>query len=405
MNTPAKQDGLAIQSQMNVPFARVDCSGNELRYIAEVLESGWLTTASKAYELEQRFGRHIGVKHALAVNSCTSALHLALEALGIKAGDKVLLPSMTFTATAEVIRYLNAEPVFMDVDPATSLVSVEIAEQALNAHPEVKAMMVVHYGGQAAPMVDESGGGIVALCRSRRVALVEDAAHAFPTRQNGRFVGNFADITCFSFYANKTMTTGEGGMVVTNSDALADRMRVMRLHGFDRPVWERFTGKRNRWEYDVVAPGFKYNLPDLSAAVGLAQLERAEASRGKRQMRAQIYTSAFEGNSAVRLLRLDCSAEDHSWHLFPIILSKDLKISRDDFIDRLATLGIGASVHYKPLHRLKYYKETFDLKAENFPGTEELWQSTVSLPIYDLLTDEEQGYVIDCVTVLLERYQ
>ncbi len=404
MNTLVNSDGLTVPDYMDVPFARVDCSGNELRYIAEVLESGWLTTASKAQELEQRFGSHIGVKHALAVNSCTSALHLALEALGITAGDKVLLPSMTFTATAEVIRYLNAEPVFMDVDPATSLVNVEIVERALNAHPEVKAVMVVHFGGQAAPMVDGSGGGIVTLCRSRGVALVEDAAHAFPTMQNGTYVGNFADITCFSFYANKTMTTGEGGMVVTNSDTLADRMRVMRLHGFDRPVWERFTGKRNRWEYDVVAPGFKYNLPDLSAAVGLAQLERAEASRSKRQSCARTYTSAFQYNDAVRLLRMDCSAEEHSWHLFPIILSKGLKISRDEFIDQLAAHGIGVSVHYKPLHRLMYYRDTFSLKADDFPGSEELWLSTVSLPIYDLLTAEEQGHVINCVTALLARH-
>jgi len=235
-----------------VPFARVDCSGNELAYLKEVLESGWLTTAQKAHDLEARFASHLGAKHALAVNSCTSAMHLALEALGVRQGDKVLVPTMTFTATVEVIRYLQAVPVFMDVDPATSLVSESIVQNALDQHPDAKALIVVHYGGQAAPMVNDAGEGIVSLCAQRNVAIVEDAAHAFPTRLKDRFVGTFGDVTCFSFYANKTITAGEGGMAVTNSDVLAERMRTMRLHGIDRDVWQRYTGTRNNWEYDVV---------------------------------------------------------------------------------------------------------------------------------------------------------
>jgi dTDP-4-amino-4,6-dideoxygalactose transaminase len=389
---------------MNVPYARVDCSGNELLYIKEVLESGWLTTASKAQELEFRFASHIGVQHALAVNSCTSGLHLALEALGIKAGDKVLLPSMTFTATAEVIRYLQAEPVLMDVDPTTSLVSVEIATNALRKHPDAKAMMIVHYGGQAAEMDDGSGGGISALCKAQGVAVVEDAAHAFPTRLNGTYVGNFGDVTCFSFYANKTMTTGEGGMVVTNSNALAERMRIMRLHGFDRPVWERYTGRRNMWEYDVVAPGFKYNMPDLNAAVGLAQLERAEANRVIRRDIATAYTEAFSDHPGLSIMRRTCGVDEHSWHLFPVLVSEDLSVSRNTFIEALATSGVGVSVHYKPLHQLTYYKEAFQFRAENYPGAESLWLSTVSLPIYSSMTIEEINHVVGCVSELATRY-
>lgn len=395
-----KKDALRI----TVPFARVDCSGNELKYIAEVLESGWLTTASKSMELEDRFAKYIGVEHALAVNSCTSGLHLALEALGVKRGDKVLVPTMTFTATAEVIRYLDAVPVLMDVDPKTSLITEEIVENALSLHPDAKVLIAVHYAGQAAPMINGRGGGIVPLCHEKGIAVVEDAAHAFPTRQGGKFVGNLGDITCFSFYANKTMTTGEGGMVVTNSEQFAQRMKLMRLHGIDKLVWERYSGNKNKWEYDVLAPGYKYNMPDLNAAVGLAQLERAVFAHKRRTLRANRYTAAFERLEQVSLLERKCGVDEHSWHLFPVLLNPELPIGRDQFIEDLSKHRIGASVHYKPLHRLSYYKKNFNLSEKDYPGAEKLWLSTVSLPIYESMTDIEQQYVIDVVLQLLARY-
>jgi len=387
----------ATGASMRVPFARVDCSGNELEYLRQVLESGWLTTASKADELEDRFAAHLGANHALAVNSCTSALHLALEALGIGSGDKVLLPTMTFTATVEVIRYLGAVPVLMDVDPRTSLVSESIVELALARHPDARAMIIVHYGGQAAPMDNGSGQGIVAMCRRVGVKLVEDAAHAFPARLHGNYVGTFGDVTCFSFYANKTMTTGEGGMAVTQCDKLAARMRVMRLHGIDRDVWQRYTGTQNSWEYDVVAPGFKYNMPDLNAAVGLAQLERAEQSRTCRMLHAQAYRAAFEQHPLIGLLDCHCQPDEHSWHLFPILLRGSLIARRNEFIEHLANNGVGVSVHYKPLHRLSYYRDQFGFRAEHYPGAEALWKATISLPIYGSLTAEEQQHVIHAV--------
>lgn len=382
---------------MKVPFARVDCSGNELEYLRQVLESGWLTTASKADELENRFAAHLGVKYALAVNSCTSALHLALEALGIKSGDKVLLPTMTFTATAEVIRYLDAIPVLMDVDPNTSLVTEAIAEKALSEHPDASAMIIVHYGGQAAPMGNGSDHGILALCRKLGIKVIEDAAHAFPTQHHGQYVGNFGDITCFSFYANKTMTTGEGGMVITNNDDLAARMRIMRLHGIDRDVWRRYTATEGSWEYDVVAPGFKYNMPDLNAAVGLAQLERAEQGRARRMLLAQTYLAAFKDHELIDMLDCECLAEEHSWHLFPVLLRGNLIPRRNEFIECLISRGVGVSVHYKPLHRLSYYRDKFGFREEHYPGAEALWKATISLPIYGSLTADEQEYVIEVV--------
>jgi len=363
-----------------VPFARVDCSGNELAYLKEVLESGWLTTAQKAHDLEARFASHLGAKHALAVNSCTSAMHLALEALGVRQGDKVLVPTMTFTATVEVIRYLQAVPVFMDVDPATSLVSESIVQNALDQHPDAKALIVVHYGGQAAPMVNDAGEGIVSLCAQRNVAIVEDAAHAFPTRLKDRFVGTFGDV-----------------MAVTNSDVLAERMRTMRLHGIDRDVWQRYTGTRNNWEYDVVAPGFKYNMPDLNAAVALAQLERADDARESRMQCAKRYWNWFENHPLFRPLDRVSTWEEHSWHLFPIILTAGVQHKRNEFIEMLAKSGIGVSVHYKPIHRLSYYRDTFQVKDVDYPGAEALWNSTISLPIYASLTSEEQQSVIEAV--------
>ena len=372
-----------------IPFARVDCSGNELEYVRAVLESGWLTTAARAKELERRVAERVGARHALAVNSCTSGLHLALDALGVSRGDRVFVPSMTFTASAEVIRYLGAEPVVLDVDPFTSSLSVEIVERAIAAHPQVKTLIGVHFGGRAMPMVGPPGKGLVALCRHAGVRIVEDAAHALPTRLGGRPVGTFGDVTVFSFYANKTMTTGEGGMVTTQSDQYAERIRLMRLHGINRDVWDRFTSRAASWEYDVVAPGYKYNMADLNAAVGLAQLERLDAMHRERVRCARRYLERLAGLEQLVLPTPPPRFEDHSWHLFPVRVRPEAALSRNEVIDRLAAAGIGTSVHYKPIHRLAYYRDRYSLDASDFPGAERLWQETISLPIYNLLTDAE----------------
>src|SRR5512143_1833957 len=260
---------------MKVPYCRIACDGNELAYVREVLESGWLTTGAKALELERRFAAAVGAEQAIAVNSCPSALHLALEASGVKAGARVFVPTMTFTASAEVVRYLGADPVFLDVEYGTCLLTPEIVEEAVRKHPDVKTLVAVHYGGQAAPMLGRDGGpGILEICRRHGLRVVEDAAHAFPARCAGRTIGALGDATCFSFYANKTITTGEGGMLTTDDPAIAARAKAMRLHGIDRDVWDRFTAAKPAWEYDVIAPGYKYNMPDVNAAIGLAQLER-----------------------------------------------------------------------------------------------------------------------------------
>lgn len=380
---------------MNIPFSKVDCSGNELAYVAEVLKSGWLTTAGKCAEFEKQFAEAVGVQHACAVNSATAALHLAAEAIGIGPGDKVFVPTMTFTASAEIIRYLGADPVFLDVEYGTCLVTPEILEAAVQRHPGVKALVLVHFGGQSADM-----DGILAVCRKQGIRLIEDAAHAFPTRYKGRMIGSFGDATCFSFYANKTLTTGEGGMLATDDEAIYERAKVMRLHGINRDIWGRFTEAKANWEYDVVAPGFKYNMPDINAAIGLAQLERAEEFRRGRQRCAEFYSRALAGVSHIDLPRCMGPQEDHSWHLFWMVLGEGCPVGRNRFIEKLNAAGIGTSVHYKPLHRMTYYRDRYGLKPADYPHAERHWQGVISLPIYPSLTDDELGYICETIKAL-----
>jgi dTDP-4-amino-4,6-dideoxygalactose transaminase len=386
---------------MNIPFAKVPFAGNELKYINEVLESGWLTTSSKAKQFEKLFAGFLGAKFACAVNSCTSALHLAVDAIGIKPGDKVLVPSLTFTASAEVLRYMGADPVFIDIEYGTGLVSPSIIKGALKEIPDVKALIIVHYGGQAAVMTTADGEGILDICRQNNIRIIEDAAHAFPTKFGKRYIGSFGDITCFSFYANKTITTGEGGMLVTDDENIYNRTKIMRLHGINRDVWERFTSNKSSWEYDVVAPGFKYNMPDINAAIGLAQLEKAEYFRSQRQRCAIFYLNELKDLQTIDLPVCNGPMENHSWHLFPIIIQPEAHVSRNEFIQLMAEKGIGTSVHYKPLHRMSYYKETFNLNPKDFPNTERIWEGTVSLPIYPELKDVELKYICQTIKRIL----
>lgn len=382
----------------SISYARVDCSGNELKYIAEVLNSGWLTTAGKTFEFEKKIAEMTGAKFACAVNSCTAALHLAVDALGIGSGDKVLVPSMTFTASAEVLRYVGADPVFLDVEYNTALLSPEILEAGIRANPEAKAVIIVHFGGQSADM-----DGIIAVCRKYGIKIIEDAAHAFPTRYHGKMIGGFGDLTCFSFYANKTITTGEGGMITGNDEALMKRIKIMRLHGINRDIWNRFTSNTPSWEYDVVAPGFKYNLPDIASAIGLAQLERAEEFRQSRQRCAQFYYDQLNELPEIDLPSIKCPMEDHSWHIFPIILNDKSRINRNRFIELMAEAGIGTSVHYKPLYRMTYYRDRYGLIPDNFVNTERIWRGCVSLPIYGLLSQEELNYICANIKAIMSK--
>lgn len=389
-------------SHKAIPFARVSCIGNELKYVREVLESGWLTTAGKTKEFERRFAEAVGAKNARAVASGTAALHLALDGLGVKPGDEVLVQTMTFTATAEVVRYLGADPVFLDVEYGTSLVSPEILKEGIEKHPKAKMFLPVHYGGQAAPLILKNERGLLDICSESGLKIVEDAAHAFPTRCAGKMIGSIGDVTCFSFYANKTITTGEGGMLTTNDESVAERVKVMRLHGINRDIWDRYTSAGSSWEYDVIAPGYKYNMSDVAAAIGLAQLERADLLRQERERCANFYFKNLMDVDSIDLPNVRESMADHAWHLFSIVLNERSRVTRNRFIELMAEKGIGTSVHYKPLHRMTYYKERYGLRPEDFPNAERIWKGCVSLPIYPTLKNDELEYICNTIRNILD---
>jgi perosamine synthetase len=380
-----------------IPFAMPDLTEAEIDAVVEVLRSGWITTGPKAKQLEARFAQATGGGECVVVNSCTAALHLALEAVGIRAGDEVIVPTMTFAASAEVVRYLGATPVLVDVRRSDHNVDPAAIERALG--PRTKAIVPVHFAGVPADM-DE----IATIARARGLAVIADAAHAFPCQYRGRNVGALADVTCFSFYATKTMTTGEGGAAVTGNAEWADRMRVMALHGISRDAWKRYTAEGS-WYYEIVAPGYKYNLTDVAAAMGLVQLARAEQMLARRAAIAARYDEAFRGMDALELP--SCPPDrSHARHLYVIrLVSPALRIDRGAFVDELKKRGIGASVHFIPLHVHPYYRDAFGYRPEALPVALDLYQRSISLPIYSAMTDEQVERVIAAVQGLVREHR
>lgn len=392
-------------SGIKVPFATPECGDDEIQEVTDVIKSGWLTTASRCAQFEKAFTECIGAKYALAVNSATAALHLGLEALGIKAGDKVLVPTLTFTSTAEVVRYLGADPVFVDCDSRTFCITLEYIEKALELNSispgdsRLKALIPVHFGGHPCDM-----DALLSFSSLNELKVMEDAAHALPTRYKGKLIGNLSDVSCFSFYANKTITTGEGGMLCTDNDEIAKRVKAMRLHGINRDVWDRFSTGAS-WEYDVIAPGFKYNMPDINAALGIHQLKKAELFQEKRQRIAQIYYEELKDTEGLILPKLKCEMEDHSWYLFIVLIEPQETVNgvdRNKFIEEMTKRNIGTSVHYKPLHRMSYYRERFGLKPEMFPNAEWVFERCVSLPMFSAMTDEQLEYVVENIKDILD---
>lgn len=398
---------------MKVPFFRPTITEAEIEAVVTCLRSGWLTTGGVTRDFEREFADYVGAKHAIALNSCTAALHLALEAVGLRRGEHVLVPTMTFAATAEVVRYFDAIPVFVDCDPVTQCIDVAAARRTIAAlkanrpiaglappYGEVRAIIPMHYGGQMADV-----DGVRALAAEHGLAVIEDAAHTLPafTRSDAtspwRSVGTTADITCFSFYANKCITTGEGGMAVTDDEALADRMRLMSLHGMSKDAWKRYTAAGS-WYYEIVAPGFKYNLTDIASALGRVQLGRANELWNERRRVAAALQHALGEIPGIELPR-ELSDRQHSWHLFSIRLDLDVwKIGRDAFIDGLKERGIATSVHWMPLHMQPYYRETYGLSADEFPIAAGLWPRLVTLPLFPSMTDDDVRSIADAIRSL-----
>jgi dTDP-4-amino-4,6-dideoxygalactose transaminase len=379
-----------------LPFALPDIGEEEIAEVVDSLRSGWVTTGPKARRFEQDFAAFLGDAglHCVAVNSATAGLHLALEALGIGPGDEVITTTHTFTATAEVVRYLGADVRLVDIDPATLNIDPAAVEAAIT--PRTKAILPVHYAGLAADMP-----ALLAVARRHGLKVVEDAAHALPTTVGGALVGTLAsDATVFSFYANKTITTGEGGMLVTRDAALARRAQVMRLHGMNRDAFDRFTAKRPSWYYEIVAPGFKYNLTDIAAALGLHQLRKAHAFQQRRAAIAAAYDAAFAGLPLVTPPGPP-AGQTHAWHLYVLRLADDAGIERDRFIERLFDAGIGCSVHYIPLHLQPYWRDRYALAPAQFPHSQRAFERMLSLPVYTRMSDADVGRVVAAVRAAL----
>lgn len=381
-----------------IPFALPKIGEEEEAAALRVLRSGWLTTGKETQAFEREFAAYVNAPHAAAVNSATAGLHLALEALGVGPGDRVLTTPYTFTATAEVIRYLGAHPVFVDIEPDGFNIDPELLERELESgNGKPAAIVPVHIGGQPCRM-----DRILELSRSYGVPVVEDAAHAFPVRTPDGYLGTLGEIGVYSFYATKTITTGEGGMLVTGNDEIARRVRIMRLHGIDREIWDRYTSKKPAWQYEVVEAGFKYNMTDLAAAIGREQLRKAEAFLEERRRIAAQYRAAFEDRE---YLVLPPDTEHHAWHLFILrLVPEKLSIGRDELIEKLSEAGIGTSVHYIPLHLMPYYARTYDLSPGDFPRSTARFAEVMSLPIYPGLTQERILYIIRTVLQIGDHY-
>lgn len=378
-----------------LPFALPEIGEEEIDEVVASLRSGWVTTGPKAKQFEQDFSEWLGGGvESISVNSATAGLHLALEALGIGPGDEVITTTHTFTATAEVIRYLGADPVFVDVCTDTLCIDPCLIERAIT--PRTKAIIPVHFAGLSADM-----GAILDIAKRHGLRVVEDAAHALPSTCGGRLIGSLeSDVTVFSFYANKTITTGEGGMLVTRDASIAKRAKVMRLHGINRDAFDRFTAKVPSWYYEVVAPGFKYNLTDIAASLGIHQLKKAYRFQQKRQAIAEKYHQALKDLPLI--LPSDAPAGDmHSWHLYVLRLADDAKVSRDKFIEEMFNSGIGMSVHYVPLHLHPYWRDTYKLSPEMFPISQKVYETTATLPLYTRMTDDDVDRVVSAVRKIL----
>lgn len=390
-----------------LPFALPDTDEAELAQVKECLDSGWMTTGPKTRLFEAEFAKTVGAIHAIAVNSCTAAMHLALEAIGLQRGDEVITTPYTFAASAEVIRYFDAKPALVDVRCGSLNINPDLIEQAIT--PRTKAIIPVHIAGLPAEL-----DAIYDIAQRHRLAVIEDAAHAFPSKYRDRKIGSAHPATsangesrvrsaaCFSFYATKTITTGEGGMICTDDDALADRCRIMALHGISRDAWKRYTAEGS-WYYEITAPGYKYNLTDIASGLGLAQLAKAERMLRRREEIAKRYTEVFSNSPALETpaMRDDCQ---HAWHLYILRLNlAHLGIDRGRFIEELKSRNIGVSVHFIPLHVHPYYRATYGYSPGDFPVAYNEYQRSISLPIYSKMSDQDVQDVTDAVLDIVGR--
>ncbi len=378
-----------------LPFHIPDIGEDEIQAVVETLRSGWLTTGPKVRQFEEDFARYIGCRHAVALNSGTAALHLALEAVGIKAGDEVLVPTLTFAATAAVVLHLQAKPRLVDCRPETLNLDPDQIERAITA--KTRAIIPVHISGLPCEM-----GRILEIAKAHNLRVIEDAAHALPARFQEQRVGTIGDITCFSFYATKTITTGEGGMATTENPEWAERMRIMGLHGISKDAWKRYTAEGS-WYYEILSPGYKYNLTDLAASIGIQQLKKCDQFWQARRRIAALYTEGFQDMPEITTPALAREGQ-HAWHLYILQLNLErLRISRNEFVELLKQYQIGTSVHFIPLHLHPYYRETFGYRPQDLPQASAAFERIVSLPLYPKMTEAQVQHVISAVREIVRQ--
>lgn len=380
-----------------IHFHRAHIAEDDIAEVIDSLKSGWLTMGPKTAKFEAEFARYVQAPFAVSVNSCTAAMHLALKALGLRAGDEVIVPALTFVATSEVVTYFQARPVLADVEKETHNLDVQAAARAIT--PKTRTIIPVHYGGQPCDL-DE----LHDLAKSHNLAVIEDAAHAFPSFYKGKMIGSFGDAVCFSFYATKTLTTGEGGMICTANPEVAEAVKILRLHGISKDAWKRYA-REGSWYYEVIESGFKYNMTDVQAGLGLAQLRKADWMLARRTAIAQRYTEAFRPLDGITTLTIRPDRQT-CWHLYPIRLDLDqLRISRNQFIEHLTQQGIGIGVHFIPLYRHPFYQQNFAYECKDFPNSEWIYERVLSLPIYPGLTDTEVERIITAVVDLVRTFK
>ncbi|MCY3743344.1 MAG: DegT/DnrJ/EryC1/StrS family aminotransferase [Candidatus Poribacteria bacterium] len=369
-----------------IPFSRPWIDDTEIEAVSQVLASKWISTGNRVREFERAFAEYLGVKHAIAVSSCTAALHLSLVVAGIGSGDEVITTPYTFTATAEAIRYVGAKPVFVDIHPDTLNIDTSKIEQAIT--PRTKAILPVHIAGIPCDM-----DALQDISQNHNLTLIDDAAHAIPVEYKGQHIGAIGDLSAFSFYANKNLTTGEGGMITTNSDAFAKPLRTMRLHGIDKDAWAR-QSQRNIWRYDIATEGYKYNMTDIQAAMGLCQLMKLNKQHERRRNFAQIYQTELAKFSEISTPVAPNDSREHAWHLYIIQLNTG---NRDEFVEALREANIECSVHYIPLHLFDFYQERYGYRVGDFPYAEAAFERVVSLPLHPGLTEKDIHIVIDTI--------
>ena len=363
---------------MEIPFHKPSITAAEIKSVIDTLKTGWLTMGPKTISFELAFRKYIGSDFAISLNSATAGLHLSLNSIGVGKDDEVIVPTNTFVSTAEAVAYSGAKPVLCDIEPDHHNINTDIIESLIT--PKTKAIIPVHFAGNPCNM-DQ----IFKIATSNNLRVIEDAAHALPTVYKDQMIGTVSDATCFSFYATKTLTTGEGGMVTTNNLEIANKIRLQRLHGISGDAWNRY-GKKNDWYYEVVDLGYKYNTTDLQASIGLVQLKKIEWMKEKRKKIAQKYIESFSGKiDFVKSL----SNNQSSWHLFVIKIA-----NRDQLYHKLKDAGIRTSVHFIPLHHHPYYKKKFGFDGSLYPVANNIYNKSLSLPIYPSLTEEEVDYII-----------